>query len=97
MVCKSEFAFTVTGKTYKETHKFCCTSSYAIYLINGKPCKERYEGSAFEDNFMPRLRVHKIDVINGEDRCGVAKHFLTNGNKVENNEVHLIQQVLEGN
>ena len=40
-----------------------------------------------------------IDVITGNDRCGVAKYFLTkctNGNKVENIEVQLIEQVQEG-
>ena len=71
-----------------------------IYLISCKLCKEQYVGSAFKDNFKPRFRVHKSDVITGKDRCGVAKHFLTkctNGNKVENIEVQLIEQVLEGN
>ena len=71
-----------------------------IYLISCKLCKEQYVGSAFKDNFKPRFRVHKSDVITGKDRYGVAKHFLTkctNGNKVENIEVQLIEQVQEGN
>ena len=57
-------------------------------------------GSAFKDNFQPRFRVHTSDVISRKDRCGVAQHFLakcTNGNKVENIEVQLIEQVQEGN
>ena len=44
--------------------------------------------------------VHKSHVITRKDRCGVAKHFLTkctNGNKVENIELQLIEQVEEGN
>ena len=100
LVCKNEFTCTVTGKTYKVRGKLCCTSSNVIYLISCKLCKEQYVGSAFKDNFKPRFRVHKSDVITGKDRCGVAKHFLTkctNGNKVENIEVQLIEQVREGN
>ena len=70
-----------------------------IYLIC-KLCKEQCASSAFKDNFKPRFRVHKNDVITGKERCGVAEHFLTkctNGNKVENTEIQLIEQVQEGN
>ena len=69
-----------------------------IYLISCKQCKEQYAGCAFKDNFKPRFRIHKSDVITGKDRCGVAKHFLskcTNVNKLKNIEVQLIEQ--EGN
>ena len=78
----------------------CCTDSNVICLISYKLCKEQYVGSTFKDNFKPRFRVHKSDVITGKDRCGVAKHFLTkctNGNKIEHIEVQLIEQVQEGN
>ena len=71
-----------------------------IYLISCKLCKEQHVGPAFKDNFRPRFRVHKSDVITGKDRCGVAKQFLTkctNGNEVANIEVQLIEQVEEGN
>ena len=94
LVCKNEFTCTVTGKTCKVGGKLCCTSSNVIYLISCKLCKEQYVGSTFKDNFKPRFRVHKSDVITGKDRCGVAKHFLTkctDGNKVENIEVELIE------
>ena len=90
--CKNEFTCTVTGKTYKVGGKLCCTSSNVIYLISCKLCKEKYVGSAFKDNFKPRFRVHKSDVITGKERCGVAKHFFTkctNDNKLENIEVQL--------
>ena len=90
--CKNEFMCTVTGKTYKVGGKLCCTSSNVIYLISCKLCKEKYVGSAFKDNFKPRFRVHKSDVITGKERCGVAKHFFTkctNDNKLENIEVQL--------
>ena len=97
---KKEFTCTVTGKTYKIRRKLCCTSSNVIYLISWKLCKEQNEGSPFTDNFNPRFRVHKSDVIIGKDRCGVAKRFLnkyTKGNKAENIEVQLIEQMQEGN
>ena len=77
-----------------------CTSSNVIYLISCKLCKEQHVGPAFKDNFRPRFRVHKSDVITGKDRCGVAKQFLTkctNGNEVANIEFQLIEQVQEGN
>ena len=98
LVCKNEFACTVRRKTYKVRGKLCCTSSNVIYLISCKLCMEQYVGSAFKDNFKPSFRVHKSDVITGKDRYGVAKHFLTkctNGNKAENLEVQLIEQVQE--
>ena len=100
LVCKNEFMCTVTGKTYKERGKLCCTSSNVIYLISCKLCKIQNVGSAFKDNFKPRFRVHKSDVITSKDRYGVHKHFLTkctNGNKVENTEVQLTEQVQQGN
>ena len=91
---------TVTGKTYKNRGKLHCTSSNVICLISCKLCKEQYVSSAFKGNFKPRFRVHKIDIIAGKDRCGVARYFLnkcTNGNKVANIEVQLIGLVLQGN
>ena len=63
-------------------------------------CKEQNVGSAFKYNFKPRFRVYKSDAITGKDRGGVAKHFLTkctNGKKVENIEVQLIEKVQESN
>ena len=100
LVCKNEFTCTVTDTTYKVRGKLCCTSSNVVYLISSKLCKEQYVGSAFKDNFKPRFKVHKSDVITGKDRCGVAKHFLTkcaNGKNVENIEVQLIEQAQKGN
>ena len=41
-----------------------------------------------------------FDINTLKDRCGVAKHFLTkfaDVGKLENIEVHLIEQVEEGN
>ena len=93
-VCKDEFTCTVTGKTYKVRGKLCCTSSNVIYLIRCKLCKEQYVASGFKDNFKPKFRVHKSDVITDKDRSSVAKHFFTkctNGNKVPNIEVQLIE------
>ena len=84
LVCKNEFTYTVTGKTYKVRYKLCCTSSNMIYLISSKLCKKQYVGSAFKYNFKPRFTVHKGDAITGKDRFSVTKHFLTkctNGNK----------------
>ena len=86
LVCKNEFTCTVTGKTYKVRGKLCCTSSNLIYVISCKQCKKQYVGSTFKDNFKPRFREHKSNIITGKDRYGVAKHFLTkfgNSNKVE--------------
>ena len=48
---------------YKARGKLCCTSTNVIYLISCKQSKEQYTGSAFKDNFKPRFRVHKSDVI----------------------------------
>ena len=48
---------------------------------------------------MSKFKIHKSDVVTGKERCGVTKHFLTkftNGNKVENIEFQLIEQVQEG-
>ena len=100
LVCNNEFTCIVTGKIYKVRGKLCCTISNVIYLISCKLCKEQYVGSGFKDNFKPRFRVHKNDVITGKDRCVVAKNVLTkctNGKKVESIEVQLIEQVQEGN
>ena len=94
LVCTNEFNSAVSGKTYKVRGKLCCASSNVIYLISCRLCKEQYLGFAFTDNFKPRFRVHKSDVVTGKVRCGVAKHFLTkctDGNKVENIEVQLME------
>ena len=68
LVCKNEFTRTVTGKAYKARGKLCFTSSNVIYVISCKLCTEQYVGSAFKNNFKPRFRVHKSDVITGKDR-----------------------------
>ena len=81
-MCENEFACTVAGKTYKVRGKLCRASSYVISLITGKLHKEQYVGSAFKDTFKPRFKV--------PTKC-------TNGNKVENIEVQLIEYVQEGN
>ena len=82
LVCKNEFACTVTGKTYKLRGKLCCASSYVIFLITCKLLKEQYVGSAFKDTFKSRIKV--------PTKC-------TNGNKVEDIEVQVIEYVQEGN
>ena len=95
-VSKSKFTYTGTGKTYNVRSKLCCTDSNFIYLIHCKLSREKYVGSAFKNNFKPRSRIRKIDVITGKKRYGVVKYFLTkciHGNKFENIEVQLIEQV----
>ena len=85
----------VTCKTYKASGKFHCTNSNLIYLISFKLCKEQYVGAGFKENVQARNRVHNSVRI-GKDRCAVAKHFLiryTDGNKVRNIEVQLIEKV----
>ena len=80
--------------------KLYCTTSNVIYLTSSKLYKEQYVGSAFKDNVKPRFRVHNSAVITGKDRCGVVEHFLTKctgGNKMENIELHLTEQVQNGN
>ena len=62
-------------------------------------CNDQYVGSAYKNNFKPRFKVHKSDVNTGKDKCGAAKHFLiksTDAGKLENIEVHFIEQVEEG-
>ena len=70
-----------------------------VYLISCKLCKDQYVGSAYKNNFKPRVRVQKSDINTRKDRYGVAKHFLTkctDVGKLENIEVHLVEQVEEG-
>ena len=78
IVVKNEFTCTDTGKTYKVRGDLTCKSNNVVYLINCKKCKQQYVGSAFENSFKPRFRVHKSDTNAGKVRCGVAKHFLNN-------------------
>ena len=99
LVCRNEFTCKVTGKAYKVRGNLSCNSANVVYLISCKLCKDQYLGSAYKNNFKPRFRVHKSDINTGKDRCGVAKHFLTkcaDAGKLENIEVHLIEQVEEG-
>ena len=68
-------------------------------LISCKPCKDQYVGSDYKNYFKPTFRIHKSDINTSNGRCGVAKHFLTkctDVGKLENIEVHLIEQVEEG-
>ena len=77
-----------------------CNSLNVVYSINCKLCGDQYVGSALKNNFKPRFRVHKSDIVTGKDRCGVAKHFLTKcvtTNRLENIEIQLIEQVSGGN
>ena len=70
-----------------------------ICLLSCKLCKDQYVGSASRNNFKPRFGVHKMNINTGKDRYDVAKHFLTrctNVGKLKNIEVHLIEQVEEG-
>ena len=100
MVFKNEFTCTATGKTYKVRDDLTCKSDNVIYLISCKKCKQQYVGSAYEGNFKLRFRVRKSDINTGKVKCGVAKHFLNNCtgiNKLENVEVQLIEEVIEGN
>ena len=51
------------------------------------------------NNFKRRFRLHKSDINKSKNWCCVAKHFLikcTDIGKHENIEVHLIEQVEEG-
>ena len=77
LVCRNEFTCKVTVKTYKERGNLSCNSANVVYLISCKLCKDRYVGCPYKNNFKPRFRVHKSDINTGKDRCGVAKHFLT--------------------
>ena len=100
LVFKNEFTCTATGKTYKVRGDLTCKSDNVACLVSCKKYKQQYVGSAFESNFKPRFRVYKSDINTGKDRCGVTEHFLNNFagiNKLENVEVHLIEEVKEGN
>ena len=69
-----------------------------VYLISSKLCKNQYVGSTYRNSFKSRFKVHKNVINIGKDNCGVAKHFLnkcTDVGKLENIEVHLIEQVEE--
>ena len=99
LVCRKEFTCKVTGKTNKVKGNLSCNSADVVYLISCKLSKDQYVGSAYKNNFKHRFRVHKSDINTGKGRCGVAKHFLTkctDVGKLENIEVHLIEQVEEG-
>ena len=68
----------VTGKTYKMRG----TSYVVLALIwftwsSDQLCKGQYVGSTFKENFKPRFRLHKRDVITGKDKCDMVKNFLT--------------------
>ena len=78
MVLKKEFTFTATGKTYKVRGDLTFKIDNVAYLISCKKCKQQYVGSAFENNFKSRFRIHKIDINTSKIRCGVARHFLNN-------------------
>ena len=63
------------------------TSSNVTYLISCYLGKKQSISLVFKDNFKPRSRVRKSNVITAKVGCGVAKHFLTkctDGNKLEN-------------
>ena len=99
LVCRNEFTCKVTGKTYKVRGNLPCNSPNVVYLISCKLCKDQYVGSAYKNNFKPRFRVHKSDINTGKDRCGLADYFLskcTDVGKLQYIEVHLIEQVEEG-
>ena len=100
MVIKNEFTCTTTGKTYNVRGDLTCKSDNVIYPISCKKCKQQYVCSVYGSKFRLRFRVHKSDIITRKVRCGVAKHFVNNYtriNKLENVEVHLIEEVKEGN
>ena len=99
LVCRNEFTCKVTGNTYKVRGNLLRNSANVVYSISCKMCNDQYVGSAYKNNFKPRFRVNKSDINTGKDRCGVAKHFLTkcrDAGKLENIEVHIIEQVEEG-
>ena len=68
LACKNEFKCKVTGKTYKVRGNLDCNSLNVVYLINCKLCGDQYVGSALKNNFKPRFRVHKSDIVTGKDR-----------------------------
>ena len=82
LVCRKEFTCKVTGKTYKVRGNLSCNSANVVYLISCKLCKDQYV--AYKNNFKPRFRVHKSDIN-------------TDVGKLENIELHFIEQVEEGN
>ena len=99
LVCRNELTCKVTGKTYKVRSNLSCNSANVVCSISRKLCKDQYVGSAYKNNFKPKFRVHKSDISTGKDRCRVVKHFLTkctDVGKLENIEVHIIEQVEEG-
>ena len=88
LICRNEFTCKVTGKRYKVKGNLSCNSPNEVYLISSKL-----------RNFKPRFRVNKSYINTGKDTCGVAKHFLpkcTDVGKLKNIEVHLIEQVEQG-
>ena len=66
-ICKNEFTYTVTVKTYKVRGKLCWTGNL-IYLISCKLYKQQYVGSVIQNIFKPCFWVHKSDVITGKER-----------------------------
>ena len=83
MLLKKEFTFTATGKTYKVRGDLTFKIDNVAYLISFKKCKQQYVGSAFENNFKSRFRIHKIDINTSKIRCGVARHFLNNCTRIK--------------
>ena len=69
----SSIRCTATGDVYRIRGTVSCWSTYVIYCITCRKCREQYVGSA--DKFKPRIRVHKSDNKLNNPRCGAAKHF----------------------
>ena len=95
---KNEFTCKVTGNTYKLRGNLSCNNANVVYLISCKLCKISMLGLSIK-KIKPRFRVNKSDINTVKDRCGVAEHILTkctDVGKLENIEVHLLEQVEEG-
>ena len=73
IIKENKFKCTVTGQIFNVKGNITCNSSYVIYLITCTKCLEQYVGSS--DDFKPRCRGHKSDIMLKKEKCGVVKHF----------------------
>ena len=99
LLCRNKFTCKVTSKTCKVRGNFSCNNGNVIYIISYTLFKGQYVRFGYKNNFKPRFRVYKSDINTGEVRRGVTKYSLTkctDVGKIKNIEVHVIEQVQEG-
>ena len=65
--------FHTTKHKYKIGRTLTCNTENISYLIACKSCSKQNIGSA--TGFTERFQIHKSDINNGKNRCGVA-HYL---------------------